>query len=190
MNKDRYKRTFEVIKPSNNFVWEESISHKKRQPLYIPRPAPVASIVLAIVISSSGAAYAANFAGFRDVVKIWIRGKYVESTMKKNGDGQFNVTNPDGESFVVGGFDEDGNPISGNEIKEYLEGPDVVRDKNGRVWFYDKDYHLDITDDISDGEARILRDYGSKKKYIVVTVDEDGCFGMSFSEKSFEDAMR
>ena len=190
MNKDMYKRTFEAIKPSNDFIWEENSSHKKRQHLYIPKPALAAVIALAIVTSGSGVAYAANIAGFRDVVKIWFGGDYVESSIEETGDGQFTVTNADGESFVVGGFDEDGNPVPGEEIKEYLQGPDVIRDNDGRVWFYDKDYRQDITDDIADGEAHIFRDYGNEKKYIVVSIDEDGCFGMSFSDKSFEDAMR
>ena len=108
MNKDMYKRTFEAIKPSNDFIWKENSSHKKRQHLYIPRPALAAVIALAIVTSGSGVAYAANIAGFRDVVKIWFGGDYVESSIEETGDGQFTVTNPDGEFFVVGGFDEDG----------------------------------------------------------------------------------
>ena len=194
MEKEQFKRTFRAVKPKKEFHWmdhsRQQFTSKTRRIRFASRPAVAACFALFFAVSGSSIAYAANFAGFRDVVQIWISGKYVKSTIEETGEGQFTVTDPDGESFVVGGFGENGEPISGEEAVEYLEGPDVVRDEDGKVWFQDQDYRLDITEDISDGEARVLRNYGDEKKYIVITVDKDGCFGMSFSDKSFEDALR
>lgn len=190
MDKEQYKRTFNVIKPKTGFTWDEHLATKKVTKHPVSKQALAICVALIAVICGSSIAYAANIGGFRDVVNIWIGDRYVESSIEESGKGQFTVTTPDGNSFIAGGVSDDGEPVTGEDVIEYLEGPDVFRDDNGRIWFYDKDYRQDITEDIADGETRIIREYGDREKYIVITIAEDGCIQMAFSNKSFEDAMR
>lgn len=98
----------------------------------------------------------------------------------------------DGEphSFSGGGvtLDADGTqqPITVEEVIDYLNSPSVDETEDGRMiasWY---DQAEDITDRFEDGVCRVSLEHDGETVYMIVQLNGDGGFGVSYGNDGFE----
>ena len=193
-NHEKYKRAAGLVRPSTqmnilNYV-EEKTMKKNRRPL---RTFAVACGAVVLAMALAVGAYAADVGGFRQTVNLWLHGDITEVTIEQIGEGQFEVTYPDGSTRGTGGAVEDGHggmrPATMEEVKEYLlTEPDVNEDEDGRIWLYLRDNKIELTDQIQEkGYAQVKVKDGLLADYITVVWGEDGLEGIYSSRSGFDD---
>ena len=175
-NKEKYKKAFSAVRPTNQFSLEveKMIKIRKRQ-FFKTMVASIAGCV--IFMTSATAAYAMDVAGIQRTLQLWIHGECTNVTVQFDGDGTYSMgyTDADGnERFQAGGGLEiapDGSeiPLSEEDLMEHLMLPEVEYEDNGSVWIYWFDQKVDITDQFVDGVCYVkLVKEGEETMYVTV----------------------
>lgn len=175
-NKEKYKKAFSAVCPSNEFSLEvEKMKKIRKQHFFKTIVASIAGCV--IFMGSATAAYAMDVGGIQRTIQIWIHGDCTNVTVQFDGDGTYSMeyTDADGnEQFRAGGgveFEPDGSekPLSEDELMELMMMPDVEYEDDGSVWVYWLDQKVDITDKFVDGVCYVkFEKEGEKTMYVTV----------------------
>lgn len=189
-NAEKIKRAFDALQPSRDFSMEvEEMTAKKR-----PLSKALASVCVAaaLVIAGATAAYAADLAGFRQALSLWIQGEQRNGVMEQVGEGEFVFIDEDGRENIYRGTIDDGSgerPMTMDEMlhNEEMEAHPFFEEKeNGSVWMYYKEQKVDITEQFENGNtAFVTLDDGGKTLYFTVRWEEDGSFGANVSPSGF-----
>jgi hypothetical protein len=193
-NKERYKKAAEIIVPSgsNDFLQNvEGRTMKMRSKKIIKTVAAAFAAVILIAATGTGV-YAADIGGIQKSVGIWLHGDVADVTIKEVGDGQFEVTYPDGSVRGCGGMEEDGHGgMRGvsmeSMIAQLRTSVECEQDEDGRIWIYIRDHKIDVTDQIDEkGYAQEKVKDGFLADYITVIWREDGSCAISTSHSGFD----
>ena len=190
---ERYKKAMSMIRPSGqmdvlNYVEERTMKHKRTV-----RMLATACASFALVLVCSISAYAANIGGLRHTVNIWLHGDMTEVSIEEVGEGQFEITYPDGSVRGTGGVSigADGKEKweTLEEVEErLLNDPEVEKDEDGRIWLYLRDHKIDITEQIEkQGYAQEKIKDGLLADYITILWDEDGGYSLETDHHQFPD---
>lgn len=146
----------------------------------------IAAALTLCLVASNGISYAATGHSWVSKAIIYINGEKVEQdvVLEDRGDGTvgFEVEAPtEGESSVAAGviMDENGKIKSGDVSDEELMLGGVV-DEDGKQFFEYGDKKIDITEDLTDGEASGTFEV-SGDKYSYKVIGEDGNYSVSVS---------
>ena len=152
-NKERYKQAFSVLHTSDQFSVEvENMSRlNKKHNMKVAAAALTGCILLA---GGTGTAYAANVGGIQRTVQVWLHGDQTTANMTVSDDGTYTIEYPDenGETREISGggiaYEADGTerPLTGEELLEEANSPDVEYNDDGTVWLYYKNQKIEITD--------------------------------------------
>lgn len=190
-NKEKYKKAFSAVRPSDEFTLEvEKMKKIKKQHMIKTIVAGFAGMV--IFMTSATVAYAMDVGGIQRTIQLWIRGDYTDATITFDGDGTYSMeyTDADGnEKFIGGGGIEiapDGSeiPLSEEELMEHLMMPEVEYKEDGSVWVYWFDQKVDITDKFEDGVCYVKLIKGKETMYVTVKYGN----GYAVSPHKFEEA--
>lgn len=174
-NKEKYKKAFSAVRPSDEFTLEvEKMKKINKQHFFKTMVASIAVCVL--FMASATAAYAMDVGGIQRTIQLWIHGDCTNVTIQFDGDGTYNMeyTDADGnEQFTGGGGVEiapDGStiPLSEEELMEHLMMPDVTYEDDGSVWVYWFDQKVDITDKFVDGVCYVELVKDEETMYVTV----------------------
>lgn len=174
-NKEKYKKAFSAVRPSNEFSLEVE-KMKKIRKQHIVRTV-VASIAGCVIFTASATvAYAMNVGGIQRTIQLWIHGDYTNVTIQFDGDGTYAMeyTDADGSiNYRAGGgveFATDGSeiPLSEEELMESLMMPDIEYKDDGSVWVYWLDQKVDITDRFVDNVCYVKLVKGEETMYVTV----------------------
>ena len=139
-NKEHYKQAFSVLHTSDQFTVEvENMSRLNKK-----HSMKVAAAVLAgciLLAGGTGSAYAANVGGIQRTVQIWMHGDQTSATMTVSDDGTYDIEYQDenGETRETSGggiaYEPDGTerPLTGEELLEEMNSPDVEYNEDGTV---------------------------------------------------------
>ena len=155
-DKERYKRTFSLLRASQEDFMEVKAMNDNVRILPVRKLAALCAAVV-LVVAMATVAYAADVGGIRRAVQIWIHGDQTNAVLDIRGN-----------SYNLSYEDEDGNPRSIGGV-EYLE--------DGTVWVYYHDQKLEITDKFQDGVCYVQLKDGDKVLYL--TVEEQGGYIIS-----------
>lgn len=186
-DRERYKRAFDLIGPSENMDIMEYVEEKEmkeRKPNRFFRKVGAVLAALAVTVGLGAVAYASDLGGIRKPVSIWLHGEMTEAVIEQVGDGAFEVTYPDGHKRSTGGMVEDGGKMRGATMDEIIEQllteVDLEYDENGNYWIYIRDHKIDISDQIAEkGYAQVKVKDGVLADYITVVPDGNGGVGLS-----------
>lgn len=180
IDKENFQKTFEKLHASPDTLTEvlkmaeeEKVIPIKRKRM--PRIA-VAVLALILVMSMGGVAYAKDFLGIQRTVQIWLHGDLTNATLTvDNGsylldytDENGNLIHQSGGGFVI---NEDGveRPLTMEEFLDDINNyPDVIYDKDGKVWIFYKNQKWDITDKFEDEFCYVTLILEGETKYITV----------------------
>lgn len=174
-NREKYKRAFSAVRPSDEFSLEvEKMRKIKKQHLFKTIAASIVGVV--IFMTSATVAYAMDVGGIQRTIQLWIRGDCTNATIQFDGDGTYSMeyTDADGnEKFRAGGGVEiapDGSeiPLSEEELMEHLMMPEVEYEDDGSVWVYWLDQKVDITDKFVDDVCYVKLVRDEKTMYVTV----------------------
>lgn len=178
-NKEKYKKAFSAVCPSNEFSLEvEKMKKINKQNIFKTMAASIA--VCMIFMASATVAYAMDVGGIQRTIQLWIHGDCTNATIQFDGDGTYSMeyTDADGnEQFMGGGgvaIADDGSetPLSEEELMEELMAPDVEYKEDGSVWVYWMDQKIDITDKFEDGFCYVKLVKGKETLYMTVKYKE------------------
>jgi hypothetical protein len=161
--------------------------NKKR----IMKTVSAAFATVVLVAATGTGAYAANVGGIQDTVSLWLHGDVTDVTITEVGEGQFELTYPDGTVRGTGGMAEDGHGgMRGVTMEEMIEelrtAVEVEEDRDGHIWIYVRNHKIDITDQIKEkGYAKEKVKDGFLADYITVIWHEDGGCAVSTSHTGF-----
>ena len=107
-----------------------------------------------LLAGGTGTAYAANVGGIQRTVQVWLHGDQTTANMTVSDDGTYTIEYPDenGETREISGggiaYEADGTerPLTGEELLEEANSPDVEYNDDGTVWLYYKNQKIEITD--------------------------------------------
>ena len=198
-NKENYKQAFSVLHASGSRIMEEENMNEKKR-TYIMKKVMAACASAALILGSLTAAYAADVGGIREKITIWFHGERFEAEIIDRGNGTLTASfyDEDGEAKEISGggagFDEFGNeiPLSKEEILDGMGiGQEVLRDKDGKVWFYINDKKIEITDLFQeDGVCRVAVETDGNMRYYSIEEDGEGEYGWQMTTEKPEDAER
>lgn len=192
-DRERYKKASDIITPSEGmdimrYVEEKEMEKKKSfRPL---RKLAAVCAALVVVLGLGSFAYAADLGGIKHPINVWLHGELTEVTIEQVGEGQFEVTYPDGHKRSTGGMVAEGGQMRGvnmEEIKDHLlTEVDATQDENGKYWIYIRDHKIDITDQIKEkGFAQVKVKDGILADYITVVFYDNGGCGLSCGHFGF-----
>lgn len=174
-NREKYKKAFSAVYPSNEFLWEvEKMKKITRRSILKTTVASIAGCM--IFMASATAAYAMDVGGIQRTIQLWVHGDSTNATIQFEGDGSYSMEYVDEDGNVQqrsgGGiaFDANGNeiPLSEEEIMEHLMMPEVEYEEDDSVWVYWLDQKVDITDKFVDGVCYVKLVKGEEVKYVTV----------------------
>lgn len=174
-NKEKYKKAFSAVCPSDEFSLEVG-KMKKISKQNIIKTVAASAAVCMIFMASATVAYAMDVGGIQRTIQLWIRGEQTDATIQFDGDGNYNMeyTDADGNEKSMGGggvaFADDGSeiPLSEEELMEELMAPDVEYKEDGSVWIYWMDQEIDITDKFEDEFCYVKLVNGEETLYMTV----------------------
>lgn len=162
----------------------------------MPRQAAVAALILALLLGTLSAAYAADLGGLKQAVRVWIKGRSTEAELTQNEDYSYTLTwqDEDGETREMGGggvvMEDDGSEraITAEEYLEQLTAyGSLENDENGRLWLYYYDQAVDITDAFDDADnCHIALEHGGRTAYFLIHGNSDSDWALMQSEEGFE----
>ena len=191
-DKERYKRAFAAVKPSEEFRVQTEVraaaagnehdaavaaasrrSHMKRW--------VAAACAIVIALGGSTAAYAADLGGIQRTVQVWLNGEMTNATLDVNEiAGTYTITDSNGEVIESGGgvaYNPDGSerPLTAEEMEDFVVNtPDVqVMDGGAFVLTY-KGRQYDITDEFADGEEYCYITLNDGGETLYITAFRDG----------------
>ena len=155
----------------------------------------VAAAVLAgciLLAGGTGSAYAANVGGIQRNVQVWLHGDQTTATMTVSDDGTYTIEYPDenGETQEMSGggiaYEADGTerPLTGEELLEEMNSPDVEYNEDGTVWLYYKNQKIEITDKFKDDVCYVKVQDGDETLYVTVKYQN----GLSYSNERYVEA--
>lgn len=174
-NREKYKKAFSAVYPSDEFSWEvEKMKKIRKQHIYKTMAASIAGCI--IFMGSATAAYAMDVGGIQRTIQLWIQGDCTNATIEFNGDGTYDIEYTDNEGNTghrSGGgvaIEADGSerPVSEEEIMEELTMPEVEYKEDGSVWVYWFDQKVDITDKFEDGICYVKLVKGEETLYMTI----------------------
>lgn len=174
-NREKYKKAFSAVYPSDKFSWEaEKMKKIRKQHIYKTMAASIAGCI--IFMGSVTAAYAMDVGGIQRTIQLWIQGDCTNATIEFNGDGTYDIEYTDNEGNTghrSGGgvaIEADGSerPVSEEEIMEELTMPEVEYKEDGSVWVYWFDQKFDITDKFEDGICYVKLVKGEETLYMTI----------------------
>ena len=192
-NSERYKKAAEIIVPSDRSDLLSNLEERtmKMRSKRIMKTVAAACAAVVLVAATGTGAYAADIGGIQETVSLWLHGDTADVTIKQVGDGQFELTYPDGTVRSTGGMAEDGHGgmrgVTMDEmIKQLRTEVNVEEDSEGRIWIYIRDHKIDITDQIAEkGYAQEKVKDGFLADYITVIWREDGSCAVSSSHSGY-----
>ena len=192
-DRERYKKAAGLITPSENMdimAYVEEKTMKEKRPAGFFKKAGIVLASLIVVLGLGAVAYASDIGGIRRPIRIWLHGDVTEVIIEQVGDGEFELTYPDGHKRETGGMVEDGGKMRGvtmDEIIDYLTTEvDLSWEDDGTVCLYIRDHKFDITDQINEkGYAQVKVKDGILADYITVIAHEGGGYGMSCNHFGF-----
>lgn len=191
-NKERYKQAFSSLHASRTISLEESNMKNKKDLKFHLRPALAACLAAAAIVGCMGVAYAANVGGIQETIRIWFNGEQMEADVVDitgTGDGGYQFTlRPETDegitdvTIVSGGvaIEDDGTerPLTAQEVAEQFDGV-VDTGEDGRVYIYDRDKAVDITDHLTEGKCKVALEVDGKNVYY--TIEDNGSGGWSYT---------
>lgn len=156
-DKERYKRTFSLLRASQEDFMEVKAMNDNVRILPVRKLAALCAAVV-LVVAMATVAYAADVGGIRRAVQIWIHGDQTNAVLDIRGN-SYNLSYEDedgnprsigGGGVAIGMFGQE-RPLTEEEILEELEHPQVEYLEDGTVWVYYHDQKLEITDKFQDG---------------------------------------
>lgn len=181
-NKERYKRTFKTLHSSPNTETEVLTMLNEQSKYRIKRSFPRAAavcLVIALMVGSSLAAYAANVGGIQRIIQVWVHGDQTDAVIEFDGQGGYTLEYEDADGSVQtrggGGVAYDGfgneRPLTKEELLEDLNSPDV-REEDGVWTVYYYNQSTDITDKFDEnGVCYIKLVHDGEELYMTVTKD-------------------
>lgn len=177
-NKERYKRAFSLLRASqHDFMEVKSMNQVKVLPV---RRLIALCAAVVFVVAMATVAYAADIGGIRRTVQIWIHGDQTNAVLDIRGKSYtLSYEDENGEPHSIGGggvaigvFGKE-RPLTGEEILEELNYPEVVYQEDGSVWVYYHGQKLEITDKFVDGVCYVQLQEDDQTLYLTVT-DQEG----------------
>lgn len=173
-DKERYKRTFSLLRASQ-LEFKEEMTMNKTKILPVRRLVSLCAAALMIAAMAS-VAYAADVGGIRRVVEIWIHGDRTNAVLEVK-EKSYTLKNDQGETVQAGGgvaIDIFGRerPLSEEEILDHLDTPEVEYKEDGTVWVYYRGQTLEITDLFQDGVCYVQLKDGDEVRYLTVQYQE------------------
>ena len=173
-DKERYKRTFSLLRASQ-LEFKEEMTMSKTKILPVRRLVSLCAAAVMIAAMAS-VAYAADVGGIRRAVEIWIHGDRTNAVLEVK-EGSYTLKNDQGETVRAGGgaaIDILGRerPLSEEEILDHLDMPEVEYRGDNTVWVYYHGQELEITDLFQDGVCYIQLKEGDQVLYLTVEYQE------------------
>lgn len=192
-NHDRYKQAFSTLHVSSDFHVEVT-KMKQRKALRLNRIAALAA-ALALVIGCMTAAYAADFGGIQEQIRIWMNGQEIDATLTKISDTEYQVTYPDGDTsfeMYMGGvaIDDAGNvsALGKEDLVDAMNMGEVYEDEDGRVLLSFYDQQVDITDRFDkDGICHIHLEHDGVTTYFTIESNGGGGYSLASSPDGYEE---
>ena len=193
MNKEKYKRAFSVLKPSEISFQEVDNMARLQKKTRIKTAAAI--VTGCILIGGTGTAYAANVGGIQRTIQLWIHGDQTAATLNVSDDGTYTMEyyDEDGNLSQSGGggiaMDADGTtrPLTEAELLAEIDSPEVEYEEDGSVWVYYHNQSIEITDKFNEDKVCYVKIAdGNKTLYLTVKYQN----GYSYSpQKNIEPEM-
>lgn len=188
MNKEKYKRAFSVLKPSEISFQEVDNMARLRKKTRIKTAAAI--VTGCILIGGTGTAYAANVGGIQRTIQLWIHGDQTTATLNVSDDGTYTMEyyDEDGNLSQSGGggiaMDADGTtrPLTEAELLAEIDSPEVEYEEDGSVWVYYHNQSVEITDKFNEDKVCYVKIAdGNKTLYLTVKYQN----GYSYSPQKY-----
>ena len=187
MNKEKYKRAFSVLKPSEISFQEVDNMARLQKKTRIKTAAAI--VTGCILIGGTGTAYAANVGGIQRTIQLWIHGDQTTATLNVSDDGTYTMEyyDEDGNLSQSGGgiaMDADGTtrPLTEAELLAEIDSPEVEYEEDGSVWVYYHSQSIDITDKFNEnGICFVKINDGNETLYLIVKYQN----GFSYSSDKY-----
>lgn len=188
MNKEKYKRAFSVLKPSEISFQEVDNMARLQKKTRIKTAAAI--VIGCILIGGTGTAYAANVGGIQRTVQLWIHGDQTTATLNVSDDGTYTMEyyDEDGNLSQSGGggiaMDADGTtrPLTEAELLAEIDSPEVEYEEDGSVWVYYHNQSVEITDKFNEDKVCYVKIAdGNKTLYLTVKYQN----GYSYSPQKY-----
>ena len=175
MNKEKYKRAFSVLKPSEISFQEVDNMARLQKKTRIKTAAAI--VTGCILIGGTGTAYAANVGGIQRTIQLWIHGDQTTATLNVSDDGTYTMEyyDEDGNLSQSGGggiaMDADGTtrPLTEAELLAEIDSPEVEYEEDGSVWVYYHNQSIEITDKFNEDKVCYVKIAdGNKTLYLTV----------------------
>jgi hypothetical protein len=172
---------------TKHYVEEKMMKNKRTY-----RPLATVCASLALVLLLGVGVYASNLGGFRSTVSVWLHGDVTEVSIEQVGEGQYEITYPDGTVRGTGGMAYENGQMRGVTMDEVIEeirtAAEVDEDEDGRIWLYLRDHKIDITDQIAENGdwAQVKVKDGLLADYITVVWYGDGGCSVSTGHFGFD----
>ena len=175
MNKEKYKRAFSVLKPSEISFQEVDNMARLQKKTRIKTAAAI--VTGCILIGGTGTAYAANVEGIQRTIQLWIHGDQTTATLNVSDDGTYTMEyyDEDGNLSQSGGggiaMDADGTtrPLTEAELLAEIDSPEVEYEEDGSVWVYYHNQSVEITDKFNEDKVCYVKIAdGNKTLYLTV----------------------
>ena len=191
-NHERYRRAAGLIRPSREMNTKHYVEEKMMKNKRSFRPLATVCATLVLVLALGVGAYAANVGGLRSSVNVWLHGDVTEVSIEQVGEGQYEITYPDGSVRSTGGMADENGQMRGVTMDEVIEeirtAAEVDEDEDGRIWLYLRDHKIDITDQIAENGdwAQVKVKDGLLADYITVVWYGDGGCSVSTGHFGFD----
>ena len=186
-NKEKYKRAFSSLHPSENFKirLEDHVMTKKH---FGMRKALTTVCAILVVAIGGTTVYAADVGGIQRTIQTWIHGELTDATLTvDDSNGTYTLTDANGEVIEGGGgvaIEADGTEraLTSEEIAEDIANKVMTDTIDGRMYLLYKNQKYDITDEFENSDYYYvsLKD-GDRTLYVTVT--KSG--GLASSEKRY-----
>lgn len=191
-NHERYQRAAGLIRPSREMNTKYYVEEKMMKNKRSFRPLATVCATLVLVLALGVGVYAANVGGFRSSVSVWLHGDVTEVSIEQVGEGQYEITYPDGSVRSTGGMADENGQMRGVTMDEVIEeirtAVEVEEDDDGKIWLYLRDHKIDITDQIAENGdwAQVKVKDGLLADYITVVWYGDGGCSVSTGHFGFD----
>lgn len=188
MNKEKYKRAFSVLKPSEISFQEVDNMARLQKKTRIKTAAAI--VTGCILIGGTGTAYAANVGGIQRTIQLWIHGDQTAATLNVSDDGTYTMEyyDEDGNLSQSGGggiaMDADGTtrPLTEAELLAEIDSPEVEYEEDGSVWVYYHNQSIEITDKFNEDKVCYVKIAdGNKTLYLTAKYQN----GYSYSPQKY-----
>lgn len=171
-NKQKYKETFSSLTCIEPIVVEERKMQKQHK-----FSIALAACAFMLVLGGGTICYANDIGGIKTIINGWFHGEPVQVKAVKNDEiGYEFYKEGEEEPFMGGGgvaFDKFGNeiPLSAEDVFEN-SSQTIDKQPDGKVFLYDHDLAIDITDYLKDGKAKLIVVNEGKTTYWDIEVDD------------------